>query len=252
MHRIILQLSAAFLAAAAMAGPLMLGGEVELLLPPGWRAAGTAESYPFQLLNDRYTAEILVFKSLLSGDNAIGSAEELKKSVANVTEDVILSLPQAKLLTSTGYSEGNRARFVVEFVSFDTATGLELQHRLVGYIYRRYDTGQLLFTVWGKCRRDEAAAVLDDIRQVQAAFTYTGPSEPAVFAPSARHVWWTLAALFLVLVGIYLAGRRYRRFGRVAFSEDANVWRCGCGRLNHFSAGQCRRCGSVRQSKILT
>ena len=229
-----------------------LGNEVKLPVVEGWTHVTPGGDYPFQLVNLTFGAEILLFKSEIPGESAINNDEELRQSVENVTSDVVLDFPGAQLLTSTGYFEDNRVRFIIEFLSTDTASNLPIWHRLAGYVYRHPAGHQLLFTVWGKCAAEDTALVTDDIKYAQSGFVYTGPAKEAVFTQESNGLWWSLGALFLVLLTLFFVLKRHQRYGKIGFSEDSHFWRCRCGRLNHNSLDCCRRCGTPNGQKILT
>ncbi|MDH4157156.1 MAG: hypothetical protein OEW00_07775 [candidate division Zixibacteria bacterium] len=249
---VILVVTSLLVGSVSPTSPVDPGKEFNLPVIEGWTHVTPGDDYPYQLVNLTLGAEILLFKSEIPKESVIGSEEELRESVRNVTNDVVLGFPDAQLLTSAGYFENSRVRFVIEFLSIDTTSNLSIWHRLAGYVYRHPAGHQLLFTVWGKCAAEDTALVTDDIKYAQSGFVYTGPAEEAVFAKEGSDLWWSLGALFLVLLALFFILKRYQRNGKIRFSEDGHFWRCPCGRLNHDSLDCCRRCGTPNRQKILT
>ncbi|MCK4607043.1 MAG: hypothetical protein KAU35_07095 [candidate division Zixibacteria bacterium] len=225
--------------------------EITLPAPVGWVVLDDGSSYPCQLVNQQHAAELLIFKSEISPNETINDPEELKPSVDGIVNDVILGLPNAKILTNTGYNETSRIRFVIEFTSDDSATSATLYHRLTGVIYRHPDGHQLLFTLWGKSRLQVSSLVADDMRIMQEGFTYTGPTEADVFArPPDRRIWGVAVLVGVILLLFYLLKRRVRS-GRAGANRSRN-WRCPCGHINRSEESTCSGCGTARSVERVT
>jgi len=221
-----------------------LADEISIPLPDNWLLATDTVNYPFQLVFGEDGAEILVFRSVISSADMIVDDTDLRVSVRQVEKDVIGSLPEGRLLTSTGVMETSRAGFALEFSSFDSTSGAVLRHRLVGYIYRHPDNYQLLFTIWGKSTEPLYTSVEPTIRQVQDGFLYKGAYTATVFPSGTGKSLWMLLLLAMVVVGLFVfyAPRR-RRSNQPIPMPDNHFWLCTCGRRNHDSAASCLRCG---------
>lgn len=187
-----------------------IAGEVELPLPDNWRLTTDTAVLPAQLVCDNDPAEILVFQSEIADDDLITDQSQLKKSVDLVIKEVISTLPEGQLRVSTGFYEGTRAGFVLEFASMDSASGLPLEHTLKGIIYRISPNRQRLYTVWGKATAAVFPQVKESIRLVQDGFAYRGAQEPEVFVASSISYWW-LVPLALAIGGLLLLRSAKRR-----------------------------------------
>ncbi|MCX6835649.1 MAG: hypothetical protein NTW07_11065 [candidate division Zixibacteria bacterium] len=197
-----------------------IAGEVELPLPDNWRLTTDTAVLPAQLVCDNDPAEILVFQSEIADDDLIADQSQLKKSVDLVIKEVISTLPEGQLRVSTGFYEGTRAGFVLEFASTDSASGLPLEHTLKGIIYRISPMRQRLYTVWGKATAAVFPQVKASIRLVQDGFAYRGAQEPEVFVASSISYWW-LVPLALAIGGLLLL----RSARRKPNAQAANIRR---------------------------
>jgi len=225
--------------------------EITMPAPVGWVVLGDGSIYPCQLVNYQHAAELLIFKSDISQSETIDDPGELKPSVDGIVDAVILDLPNARILTNTGYNETSRIRFVIEFTSDDSVTSATLYHRLTGVIYRHPDGHQLLFTLWGKSRLQVSSLVADDMRIMQEGFTYTGPAEADVFARPPDGRWWGVAALVgMILLLFYLLKRRVRA-SRAGVNRSRN-WLCPCGHINRSEESTCPGCGTPRSAERVT
>ncbi len=186
-----------------------IAGEVEIAVPDNWSLTTDTLDFPVQLIHYSDSAEILLFRSQIDGKDMIAGDIELKESVDLVIENVILSLPDGQLRTSTGFYETFRTGFTLEFVSTDSTTGTLLEHRLKGIIYRHPDDYQLLFTVWGKAAVETFPNVKEAISFVQDNFAYRGEQENEVFAPASMS-YWPLALVIMALAGLLLLRPRRR------------------------------------------
>jgi len=194
-----------------------IGGEIDLPLPEGWRLTTDTLGLPAQILCDSLPAEILVFQSEIGGDDLIVDQDQLKKSVDLVIENVISTLPEGQLRVSSGFYEGARAGFVLEFTSIDTLSGLPLEHRIRGIIYRIDPKRQRLYTIWGKATVLDFTFLQEPIRLVQDGFVYRGTAEPEVFDPRSTSYWWLVP--LLVSLGAWLLIRSARRKARTTSVE---------------------------------
>ena len=185
--------------------------EIRLPLAEGWVAGGGDTGFPIQLVNEDLTAELQIFRSEIPEEGAIADGSQLCRAVEDIIDDVILSLPEAQLLTNTGYREDNRAWFVLEFSSVDTVTFEDIHHRMTAVLYRHPDGHQLLFTLWGKASTLAPASVQADFRTMQNGFAYTGPAQRAVFAEPGGYSWWLLGAVMVVLLLVLRLRRRGTR-----------------------------------------
>ncbi|NOY88571.1 MAG: hypothetical protein GXO93_04155 [FCB group bacterium] len=225
-----------------------LAHEIKLPLPSSWQLSGDSDSYPFQIVNDKRNADLLIFKSIISKEGMITKTEELKKSVDNVIKDVVQTLPEGQLLTNTAYSEQKRVWFVLEFLSLDTLTNKKIYNRLKEVLYRHPDGYQILFTLWARAPQNESAGIHEDLRFMQSGFSYYGKAEDNVY-PSPSSINWPLVVLLILLVIlIYYFFKKRKLTKRINFSDENNFWRCECGRLNYSRYQTCRRCGKERNT----
>ncbi len=252
------KISLSLLLTAIMCIPAYGGGFVQLAddsripLADGWNLAADSGAYPFQLINAEGTAELLIFRSVIAGNESIRNEQQLKASVDLVVQDVIMTLPEAKLLSSTGYNDDSRVGFALDFTSFDEEREVNVLHRLKAVLYQRPDGDQLLFSLWGKAAADAEPAAMNEIRLMQEEFAYRGDYELKIFRSSTGYDWYLVGFLFAMLIVMILVLKRRQRRTQPAFSAEANFWRCSCGRLNHNDFPKCRRCGRARTTEPVT
>jgi len=241
----ILTLIALTSATALGSGFITVADEVSLPWPDNWYLGSDSLNYPFQLIYQNDSAEIVLYKSHITEEEAIIDHVELKEAVDLVASDVIGALHQSQLYTSTGYFDSFRAIFVLEFRSSDSLSGLPVQHRLAGILYRLPAGGQLLFTIWGKAAESVYERVRPSMELVQDGFAYQGQYADTVFPPRQRK-WWPAALIGLAAAGLVFVflRRRHRVITRPALKP--HFWTCECGRLNHDNNQTCRRCGRSR------
>lgn len=179
--------------------------QVQLPLPESWLAGGDSIGFPIELVNEDLTAEFQVFRNELPKDEAIADGRQLRRAVDDIIGDVIMELPNAQLLTNTGYTEDNRVWFVLEFTSGDT---VEINHRLAGVLYRLPSDDQLLFTLWGKASATAPSSVQSDFRVMQAGFRYTGAVADYPFEQSDWFHWYLAGSVALAFILIVTVRRR--------------------------------------------
>lgn len=221
---------------------ITLAEEIKVPVPQGWVVMDSTGGYPYTLVNPDQALELLIFKSILESDQIITNKNDLKASVDKVVEDIILTLPEGKLLTNTGYFKENHVSFTLEFSSVDTVDLSEIYHRLEGVIYQHPDGHQLLFSLWGKTIGENKNALNEEVSIIQDGFSYFGPSEPEIFVDNSFD-WNILILLGVVILMVLIFVRKKQQLDKVKFSEDSNFWRCECGRQNHKSHPTCHRCG---------
>ena len=199
----------ALLAATVTADDFIrLADEIQIPLPEGWELGPDTGKYPFQLVHRDPGAELLIHRTEISQDESLHSEQELKESVEFVIEDLILKLPEARLLTSSGYYENYRTGFVLDFLSKDHTGDGELRHRFIGVIYRHPDGPQLMFTLWAKAAASQYDEVANSIQFIQSEFAYTGPYMDEVLAPKQFSLWY-FGLIPLILIGILKIFRRH-------------------------------------------
>jgi len=198
------------LPAATTAQFVTIADEVDLPFPQDWYLATDTADFPAQLVYQNGLAEILIFRSVLATDDIITNQDELRGSVDQVIEEAIVSLPDGQLHTSTGFYDGYRTGFVLEFGSIDSASGIPLEHRLKGVIYRHPDGHQLLFTIWGKCAQTDYANLRETITFVQDEFVYRGEHDAEVFGPQPMS-YWPVILVIVALLGLVLLRPRRRK-----------------------------------------
>ena len=243
---IILIISFIFIVPASAVIYVELGEQVKIPLPDNWIVASDGSDFPFQLVDTNLTSDIMIFKSDIPPEEVITNDEDLKQSVQGVIDEVILSLPEAQILSNTGYLEKYRTGFVLEFLSFDTVNIIDLRHRLLGLIYQHPDGHQILFTVWAKSSEDGYPAVENSIKMIQDEFIYSGPRTGDVFNSSQGFPTYLYLILFMLLGLFFFMRTRQLQRSRVRFEDDDKFWRCDCGRLNPLHQASCRRCGRYK------
>ena len=197
--------------------------QVILPLPESWLAGGDLIGFPIELVNEDLTAEFQIFRNELPKSDAIADGDQLRRAVDDIISDVIMELPNAQLLTNTGYQDDNRVWFVLEFTSGDTVALSMISHRLAGVLYRLPNNDQLLFTLWGKASTTAPAGVQSDFRVMQAGFRYTGAAANYPFAESNSLQWYLASAVALVLILIVMQRRRFGRPDRTSGQPIAPV-----------------------------
>jgi len=247
-----LLLTAILCVSAYGGGFVKLADESQIPLADGWYLAADSGAYPFQLVNAEGTAELLVYRSVISGNESIRDEQQLKASVDVVIRDVIMTLPDAKMLSSTGYNDENRVGFALDFISFDDEREVNILHRLKAVLYQSPDGDQLLFSLWGKAAADAAPSAMNEIRFMQEEFAYKGDYDLRIFTSATGYDWYLIGFLFAMLIVMLFILKRRQRPTQPAFSDEAHFWRCSCGRLNHNDNHKCRRCGRDRVGEPVT
>lgn len=230
---------------------VQLASELRLPLPENWTAPPDSASYPFRLWHQSANAELLIFRSEIEPDELISSDQNLEQAVQSIVDDVILSLPGAKLITSTGYYNRERCGFVLEFLSVDSAAEVELRHRLSGTIYRRPEGGQYLFTLWGKAPVDQFRFVTNDIQLMQTEFSFFGEFAEDVYSGSEPLRWPTYAGLALLSALIFALWRVPSRKRKLERPEPDLFWRCPCGKPNPSNLIACPFCATRRTGETV-
>lgn len=231
----------------SFADPVRLGGEVEIPVAEGWEILGDSSSYPFLLMSGDKQSELLIFKSNISSDGSIDNQASLKASVDRVIDSVILTLPDAKLLTSSGYTAGDNVRFVLEFTSQDDAENAMMRHRMMGVLYRTADGNQDLFTLWGRAAFADYPNYEEALVSMQRDFRSLGEHTNDVFIAAGQNRMMTVGipiVLVIALVGLLHIRQRQKTAKPKAQSA---VWVCGCGTENEPREPFCRFCGQRSQ-----
>jgi hypothetical protein len=248
MRLILIILIALMLPVAAPGRTVSLNSEVIVPLPDGWVLGENESDYPYQLIMPGLEADVLIYKSFLDSDEVLGDRDQLKQSVDIMIDEVILSMPETKLLTSTGFYEEYRIGFVIEFSSIDAASHNDLRHRLCGIIYLLPDGRQAMFTIWGKTPAVSYHEIVADLEMIQSGFQYTEPYAPQAFVSSDYSRPFTPLALVLVLVLSVLLYLRFkqRQKKQLVQQQPQEQWKCSCGQHNHLADTQCLLCGAGR------
>ncbi len=226
-----------------------LGKEIRIPLPKNWQVAGDSGFYPFQIINDALTAELLIYKSIIDKSEAIHTNQELKESVDIIISDIIMTLPEAKLLSSTGKIDDNRAIFSLDFISVDTITNGQIHHRLNGYLYDHPNGEQILFTLWGKTSNSSKDLLHKEILLMQNNFSFYGESNGRLFQTNSDVDWKVLVVILVLILAVLLFFRKHKAIESIQFSEDSHFWRCSCVRQNHMNNLLCKRCGQQNNIK---
>lgn len=186
------------------AGFATVAGEARMPVADTWVVIGDTGDYPLELLHESGRAELLVFRSEIGEDEAVDNQQQLRTAVDKVVENVILSLPDSRLLTNTGYYETARTGFVLEFISTDTAADSTLKHRLKTVIYRLPDQSQVMFTLWGKGIRSTWDGVEPSVVFMQDGFSFLGDYQDHVFLTSRTYLWPGLTIALAILATVLL------------------------------------------------
>jgi hypothetical protein len=192
-----------------------LAGEVRVPIPEGWQLiVEETDAYPYTFIRSDQPAQLSVFKETIEATDAVENEEQLRSVVEEIIQTAILSLPDAALLSNTGFYETDAAGFVIDFTSFDTTLEVTLQHRLYTVLYRAPDASQVMFTAWGKAPEAVYPGVSEAIRFMQNELSYTGPHEDHVFAENPLQSWPYLLLIVIIAAAIALLARqRSRRRG---------------------------------------
>mgnify|MGYP006278986193 CR=1 FL=1 len=226
--------------------PVELGGEVVVPLHPGWQVIDSVSGYPYEIVNSDTSAELSIHRSIISSDEAIDSPDELKTAVDSVVATVISTLPQAHLLSSTGYGGESEASFALEFESYDDASKTMLHQRLVGHVYRHPDGHQLMFTLWGRVAPSVWDMVSPSLISMQDGFVYRGPSEETPFARPGYDPMKTVLLVAVVVMVVIVLVRFHHDRRAVEPSRWERRWVCECGAENELTIATCRQCGKAR------
>jgi hypothetical protein len=221
-----------------------LAQRAEILLPAGWAMDITHDDFPYMFEHDQFAAEMLISLSTIPQPETLNNPGELKSAVEFVIADVIAPLPNARLLTNTGFNDIERAGFALDFITDDSLNNMQIRHRLTGIIYRDTDGKQLLYTLWAKADHEEFPYVRADIWLMQQSFTMTADHALDVFAAPTGGNWRYLPAILLLAALFLLIKNRRGKQDRVLGRMQHSFWRCPCGRLNHNRHTACRRCGT--------
>ena len=197
-----------------------LGDDVDVPLPTDWILVSDSTGFPAQMIYANDSAEILFFRSVISEKDMIDNEKELRTSVDMVVDEVINTLPDGQLLTTTGFYDVYRTGFTLEFLSTDSTGGVPLKHSLRGIIYRHPDQYQLLFTVWGKAERSGFDQVKSSIEAVQDGFSYRGEYEGEVFAADPI-TYWPILLVVMAIIGVILVRPPWRRKKQPAAPTDS-------------------------------
>lgn len=231
-----------FLGYTARANTVTVAEELVIPVPNGWEIGADTMQFPVKLTKGD-SAEVLLFRSVISEDEAISTQAGLKASVDQVIKEVILTLPESRLLSSTGFDRPPVIGFSVEFVSLDTLIFLEVNHQLSAIVYRLEDGSQVMFTIWGKATIDQLPTVRYAVNSIRNNLEYLGPHEENAFAFSMTD-YYVPGLMLVACVGLLLLvrSRAQQRARKIEKSPD-RFWRCLCGRLNGHDQPGCRRCG---------
>ncbi len=248
MKTILIYILLLFLPVNILASDIVdLAGEVRIPVPENWDVSGDSGKFPFQIINQEQSAELLIYKSLIDKEQRVTNERELKESVYILVEDVILTLPEAKILTNTGRIDENRAIFSVEFVSTDTSSAGKVFHRLSGILYDHPNGEQLFFILWGKTNQADKDILQNEISFMQSNFSYYGESNSIIFPIEEYRDWQIyILVLFIIVLTLFIF-KKYKSSDKINFSEESHFWRCSCGRQNHNSQDACRRCGKKHE-----
>lgn len=223
--------------------------DIGLARPSEWLLDGSSGEYPIHLVHDQQPAELLIFRTDIADTGTVDSENELRESVMSIIDEVILPLPNAQMISSTGFNHGKSAGFVLDFTSIDSATSTPIRHRLKNILFRYPDGRQVVFTLWGK----SGAAVWDEVSEqillMQESFEYTGLSADTVFADNSPALWRYALPMLLVICLVLLMRIRRGKNDRPLFRSTSSFWRCSCGRMNPNHSDACHRCGAPHQDQ---
>lgn len=237
-----------FLLAAGTVGAansfIEIGDRARLPLPDGWNVSGSADDFPVRITHSEISAELLLYETVLTGEDVIPGPGAFQVAVDEVLDSVVLQLPDALLLSSTGYDKQGFGVFEIEFVTSDTVSTTEIRHRLVGKLYRHVEGFQLLYTLWGKASQGMYPSIRGDLARMQDGFRYVGAADELVFESSDGDTRWYLLLLFAILAVLFVMRRR--RAVKETATGHVRTWQCPCGRINYIGNEECRSCGEPR------
>ncbi len=151
---------------------------------------------------------MLLFRSDIASDETLENSDQLRSAVDQVIESVILALPEADLLTNTGFHETSSTGFILDFTSVDSLSGSPIRHRLKTVIYRLNDDSQVMFTLWARSAAEVWPEVAEPISLMQSGFSYDGEYALDVFAATSDDTWKYLLVLGAMLVSLVLLRKR--------------------------------------------
>jgi len=190
-------------------GLITIADECRLPVIDRWQVAGDSGVFPCEIVHTDLPADFSIHKSGFASSDAVRGPEDLRAAVDGVLERVIYELPEAELLTNSGYYETNVAGFVLEFRSRDLQQELPVYHRLKTAIYTLPDGRQVMYTLWAKASAEAYPAVEPAIKFMQDQFMYMGEHRDDVFARES--LWrWQYLALFVGLLALVWVIRRQR------------------------------------------
>jgi hypothetical protein len=195
----------------ALATPFVtVAGQARLPVVAGWEVVGDTSAYPLQLVSTTGEAELLVYRSDIERTGAVDNSDQLRNAADDVIDDVILTLPDARMVSSEGYYENNHTGFILEFTSWDSVAEATLHHRLKTALFRTDEGNQIMFTIWGKGVRSTWEYSATPIEYMQEEFEFLGEHRLDVFDARGSSPW-PYIILAMALTATYLLVRKRRK-----------------------------------------
>jgi hypothetical protein len=174
-------------------------------LLPNWTIDSSQVEFPYQILHNSGNAELNIFKSLLEPDERVNNNDEFKSAVEGVIDDILLNLPDAQLLINNGFFEDDHLSFQLEFTSYDTTSGITINHLIKSFLYRLPDDYQVMYTLWGRLHNTDFEMLSEEIQFYQNNFVFTGEAEQLFYPERTFYKWTTLFVVMIIFfVGVYI------------------------------------------------
>lgn len=176
---------------------------------PNWSIDSSIADFPYRIFHESEKAELNIFMSLLEPNERIHNNKEFKAAVEGVIDDILLTLPDTRLMINSGFFEEDHLSFELQFISPDTNNDLPINHSIKSFIFRLPDDYQVMYTLWGQTHGLENDLLSEEIKFYQDNFTFTGDAESRFYPKNEFYKWITLfIAVIIFFVGIYLVIRK--------------------------------------------
>lgn len=181
------------------ANPINVDSEFSIITNDSWAVDDDHTEYPYRIVQIENKGEMLIFKSIIDQSDEITDNDDFKKAVQEVIDDIILTMPDARIMTNSGSSQDDHLNFVLEFDSYDTLTNHTIIHRVKSYIYRHPEGFQVLFSLWGRVISGSEDETMVDIKTFQDQFEYLGPATDYFYPKYNDLKWMSLYGAFLIM-----------------------------------------------------
>jgi len=179
---------------------------------PDWSIDSSKNDFPYQILHKSKRADLNIFMSLLEPNERIHNNKEFKLAVEGVIDDILLTLPNTRLLINNGFFEEDHLSFELDFISSDDTTGdLTINHSIKSFIFRLPDDYQVMYTLWVRTYGSDNELFSEEIQFYKDNFTFIGNAELKFYPESGFYKWINLLiAVIILIAGIYIIIRKNR------------------------------------------